>query len=58
MHERFLELQAAYLVLSDPERRRALDEQPHLGLWPWRRRREERDFLDEFFLNLLRGMMR
>ena len=59
MHERFLQLQDAYLVLSDPVRRKALDLELRRRRRPWwRRRQEEREFLDDFFLNLLRSMMR
>ncbi len=58
MHERFLELQEAYLVLSDPVRRRALDLDLELRHRPWQRKREKEAFLDDFFMNLLRGMMR
>ena len=59
MHERFLQLLEAYVVLSDPVRRRALDEAlrlRHTG--PRRRRHQGREFIAEFFVNLLRGMMR
>jgi curved DNA-binding protein CbpA len=56
---RFQELQDAYAVLSDPRLRMAFDiSQPP----PWRflRRRKptEEEAVEEFFLNLLRSMMR
>jgi len=59
MHERFLQLLEAYLVLSDPVRRKALDLQLQAGGRPWRRgRQDEAEFLDAFFMHLPRGMMR
>jgi curved DNA-binding protein CbpA len=58
MHERFLQLQEAYLVLSDPVRRKALDLELQARRRPWRRRKDQEDFIDDFFRNLLRGMMR
>ncbi len=58
MHERFLQLQEAYLVLSDPVRRKALDLELQARHGLWRRRKDDDEFLDDFFRNLLRGMMR
>ncbi len=56
---RFQELQDAYAVLSEPRLRMAFD-MSHPAPWrPFRRRRPtEEGAVEEFFLNLLRSMMR
>ena len=56
---RFQELQAAHAILSDPRLRMAYDmAHPPRRLLGRRRTAEQDAFLEQFFLHLLRGMMR
>ncbi len=56
---RFQQLQEAYALLSDPKLRMALELQRRTPWRPrWRRKKDEEEFVEAFFRNLLRGMMR